>query len=115
MTIKIITLAIFLFTVFMGFRQGYAMVTGTPEITALFGKWNFPRSGTTIFGAITILSAAMILFPKTYFLGNSILALSILLIICLHLSVKDVKAASIEIPFMVMNLFLIYFGYPFAR
>lgn len=115
MTIKIITLAILLLTAFMGFRQGYAMVTGTPEMIDLFEKWNFSRTGSTVFGAITILSAAMILFPKTYFLGNSIMALSILLIICLHLSAKDLKAASIEIPFIVMNLILIYFGYPFAR
>lgn len=113
--IRIINTALILFTVYMGFKQGWAMCSGKPEMLAMFSKWNFSREAVKINGAITLLSALLILFPRTFVLGNFMMAATILLIICLQLSVKDLKGAAIELPFFLMNLAIIYMQYPLPK
>ena len=53
----------------MGFKQGLAMLTGKPEMLELFGKWGIGKSAVMINGMVTILSAVLILFPKTFIWG----------------------------------------------
>ncbi len=43
----------------MGMKQGYAMISGKPEMTEMFGKWGFTKIGLIANGAITIISAIM--------------------------------------------------------
>ncbi|MGS2740066.1 DoxX family protein [Sinomicrobium pectinilyticum] len=92
--------------VFMGLKQGYAMLTGKPEMMEMFGKWNFNKTGLMITGAVTMLSAVMILFPKTFVWGNFLMAVGILLIICFHFADKDLKGVAIELPFLLLNTVL---------
>ncbi|MCH5687945.1 hypothetical protein LWM68_28970 [Niabella sp. W65] len=70
MALKIINTALILVAVFMGFKQGYAMFSGKPEMLEMFGKWGFNKSGLMMNGAITIIAALLILFPKTFVWGN---------------------------------------------
>lgn len=112
MLVKIINSLLILFVVFMGFKQGWAMVTGAPQMLDKFGKWHFSNKGLFLFGAITMLSALLILFPQTFVIGNILMAATILIIICLQLSEKNLKGAAIEVPFLLMNLLIIYLGYP---
>jgi len=63
-------------------------------------------------GLITILAALLILFPKTFIWGNFLMAAGILLIICFHLLDKDIKGVAIEIPFLLLNLIIIYLQHP---
>lgn len=112
MILKIINSALILIAVFMGFKQGIAMFSGKPEMTEMFGKWGFDKTGLMINGAITILAAIMILFPKTFVWGNFLMAAGILLIICFHLINKDLKGVMIELPFLFLNLLIIYLQHP---
>jgi hypothetical protein len=112
MTIRIINTLLILFVVFMGLKQGWGMLTGKSEMLAMFGKWHFNKQNLMAFGAITILSASLILFPRTFIFGNVLMASTILFIIGLQLSVKDIKGAAIELPFLLMNLLIIYLQYP---
>ncbi|MCK7516831.1 MAG: hypothetical protein MZV64_03480 [Ignavibacteriales bacterium] len=57
----------------------------------------FNKTGLMINGAITIIGALLILFPKTFLWGNFIMARGILLIICLHLLDQDLKGMTIRI------------------
>ncbi|SHL11907.1 hypothetical protein [Chryseobacterium contaminans] len=66
MILKIINSILILTAVFMGFKQGIAMISGKPEMTAMFGKWGFDKTGLIINGAVTILASILILFPKTF-------------------------------------------------
>ena len=91
------------------------MITGKPEMTEMFGKWNFNKTGLTIMGIITILGAVLILFPKTFLLGNFITAAGILLIIVFHLNDKDLKGVAIELPFLLLSLLIIYLQHPLSR
>ena len=96
----------------MGLKQGYAMFSGKPEMLEMFGKWGFSKTGLMINGIITIVSALMILFPKTFVWGNFIMAADVLMIMCFHLLDKDLKGVAIELPFLLLNLVIIYLQYP---
>jgi hypothetical protein len=115
MAIKIINSLLMLFAVYMGFKQGWAMFTGKPEMLTMFSRWHFNRQCLTILGTITLLSALLILFPQTFIFGNFLMASTILFIICLQLSIKDLKGAVVELPFFLMNLLIIYFQHPLAK
>lgn len=112
MIIKIINSALILIAVFMGFKQGYAMFTGNSQMIEMFGKWNIGKSGVMMNGLITIFAAILILFPKTFVWGNFIMAAGILLIICFHLMDRDFKGVLIELPFLLLNLVIIYLQHP---
>lgn len=112
MILKILNSILILFSVFMGLKQGYAMFSGKPEMMEMFGKWGFGKTGLMINGAVTILAAVLILFPKTFVWGNFLMAAGILLIICFHLLDKDLKGVAIEIPFLLLNLLIIYLQHP---
>ena len=99
----------------MGLKQGWAMVSGKPEMLELFGKWNFNKSAVMVVGAITILSAILIVIPKTFVWGNFLMAAGILMILCFQLFDKNLKGAALEIPFLLLNLVIIYFQYPFKN
>lgn len=104
-----------LVAVAMGFKQGFAMATGKPEMVTMFSKWNFERMALMINGIITIIAAAMIIFPKTFIWGNFLMSAGILLIICFHLADGDLRGVLIEIPFLLLNLIIIYLQHPMVR
>jgi len=110
--IKILNSVLILCAVFMGLKQGFAMLTAKPEMMDMFSKWHFSKTALMVNGAITILSALLILFPKTFVWGNFIMAAEILMIICLHLLDKDLKGVAIELPFLLLNLVIIYLQHP---
>lgn len=115
MIVKIINGVLILFAVFMGLKQGWAMASGKPEMIELFSKWPVSKSGIMILGIVTLVSALLILFPKTFVWGNFLMAATILLITCFHLFQKDLKGAAIEVPFLVLNLLIIYLQHPLKK
>ncbi|KMQ59653.1 hypothetical protein ACM40_16105 [Chryseobacterium sp. BLS98] len=112
MVLKTINSIFILIAVFMGFKQGVAMLSGKPEMIEMFSKWNFSKTALMINGAVTIFATVLILFTKTFVYGNFLMAAGILLIICLHLLDKDLKGVSIELPFLLLNLIIIYLQHP---
>ena len=112
MILKIINAFLIIIAVFMGFKQGYAMFSAKPEVLEMFGKFGFSKNAVMINGIVTILSAILILFPKTFVWGNFLMAAGILMIICLELLHKDLKGAAIELPFLLLNLVIIYLQHP---
>ncbi len=112
MFIKILNTCLVLIAVFMALKQGWSMLNTKPEMMIMFGKWNIGKTGVIVFGLISILSALLILFPQTFLAGNFLMAATILLIICFQISVRNLRGAAIEIPFMLLNLIIIYFQHP---
>lgn len=112
MILKIINAALMLVAIFMGLKQGWAMFSGKPEMIEMFGKWNINKTVLMIIGAVTILSSLLIIFPKTFVWGNFLMAAGILLIICFHLLDRDLKGVAIELPFLLLNLIIIYLQHP---
>jgi DoxX-like family len=112
---KILNSILILVAVFMGLKQGWAMLTGKTEMMEMFSKWNFNKTGLMINGVIIIISALLILYPKTFLWGNFLMAAGILLIICFHLLDKDLKGMAIELPFLLLNLVIIYLQHPLSK
>lgn len=112
MILKIINSVLILFAVFMGTKHGWNMLTAKPEMLEMFGKWNLGKNEVIINGAVTLLASVLILFPKTFVWGNFLMAAGILMIICLQLLNKDLKGVAIEIPFLLLNLVIIYLQHP---
>ena len=112
MILKILNSILIIFAVFMGTKHGWNMLTAKPEMLEMFDKWNFSKNAVIVNGAITLLASILILFPKTFVWGNFLMAAGILLIICLQLLNKDLKGVAIEIPFLLLNLVIIYLGHP---
>jgi len=115
MIVKIFNSILIVIAVFMGLKQGWAMFMGKVEMVEMFSKWNFGRTGLMMNGSITMISALLILYPKTFLWGNFIMAAGILLIICLHLLDKDMKGMIVELPFLLLNLIIIYLQHPLAK
>ena len=99
----------------MGLKQGYAMFSAKPEMLEMFNKWGFSKTAVMINGAITMVSALLILHPKTFVWGNFIMAAGVLMIMCLHLLDKDLKGVLIELPFLLLNLIIIYLQHPLSK
>lgn len=112
MILKILNSILILFAVFMGTKHGWNMLTAKPEMLEMFGKWNLSKNVVIINGGTTLIASALILFPKTFVWGNFLMAAGILLIICLQLLNKDLKGVAIEIPFLLLNLVIIYLQHP---
>jgi hypothetical protein len=112
MLLRIVNAILILFALFMGLKQGWAMFSGSPQMLEMFGKWHFSKTAVMITGAVTMLSAVLLLHPRTFLWGNFLMAAGILLIICLHLQDRDLKGAGIELPFFLLNLVIIYLQHP---
>jgi len=113
--IKIINSVLILFSVFMGIKHGWGMVTGEPKMLEMFGKWEIGKSGVMVLGIVGVLASIMLLFPKTFFLGNFLTAGVLLLMAALYLNQRDIKGALVELPFMIMPLVILYLQHPLAK
>lgn len=68
-----------------------------------------------VFGGITLLIGVLLLIPKTFFLGNMLNAISIVIIMALAMKAGNFKMVLMEIPFLIMPLVLIWLKYPFIK
>lgn len=110
--IKILNSLLIIIAVYMGLKQGWAMFSGKPEMLEMFSKWHLNKNAVMVNGVVTMVSALLILHPKTFLWGNFLMAAGILLILCLQLLDKNLKGAAIELPFLLLNLVIIYLQHP---
>ena len=115
MMLRIIHSGLLLFVVFMGIKQGYSMISGSPQIVKMLEDLNFNNTEILLFGIVTLIGAILILHPKTFFMGNLIMGATIVLLIFLQIQNQNIKGAIIEIPFLLMNIILVYWKYPFSK
>ncbi|MGK9124387.1 hypothetical protein M1D52_09710 [Olivibacter sp. SA151] len=111
----IISLILLLISVFLSFKHGWDSlhVKDHPEPAKMMAELGIKESYVPIMGIVMILIGLLLLFPRTFFLGNVLNAVSILLIMALALNAGNTKMALIEIPFLIMPLILIWLKYPF--
>ena len=113
MILKIIQISLMIIAVGLCIKHGINMILAKPAMLEMFGKWQFNKTAVILTGCVTLLSALLIPFHKTFLWGNFLMAAGILLIISLQLLHKDLKGAMIEIPFLLLNLIILYLQYPF--
>ncbi|PWJ56904.1 hypothetical protein CLV98_10913 [Dyadobacter jejuensis] len=115
MTLKIVNAVLMFGAVLMGLKQGYAMFSGKLEMLEMFSKWGFTKTDVALLGLVTLIASVLILFPRTFVWGNFLMAAGILLIICYHALDQNLKGIAIELPFLLLNMVIIYFQYPLKR
>lgn len=113
MILKVLNSALIVFVVYLALKHGWNMLTTKPEAVNTFAKWGLGKPYVMGYGLILWAAALFILFPKTFVWGNFIMATGILLFICLQLYNHQLKEALIEVPFLLLNLIIIYLQHPF--
>lgn len=113
MATKIIGGLLILVTVYFGVSHGSrAFQKPSAEYSEMVNSLGITEIVRITMGCCAILSAVLILFPKTFFIGNVARAILLVVMMALALKATNYKFALIEIPFLLMPLALIYLGHP---
>jgi len=117
MTKNIISIILLLLSVFLNFKNGYSTFNSgnNPESAKMMAELGIKISYLPYIGLALIGIGALLLFPKTFLIGNILNAISFMLIMALALNAGNYKMAFIEIPFLIMPLLLIWLKYPFIK
>ncbi|MFN8347188.1 MAG: hypothetical protein U0X91_19455 [Spirosomataceae bacterium] len=114
---NILSLVLLLSAVFLSFKHGWDTFhyKNNPQSLRMMNELGISESVIPFFGALTIAIGVLLLLPKTFFLGNVLNAMSILLIMALSLNAGNYKMALMEIPFLALPLVMIWLKYPFKN
>lgn len=111
---KIVTIALVLISSFLSLKHGWdAFQPATAEQAKMMADLGITKSMVPFVGILSIVIGLMLLFPQTFFMGNLLNAIVILLIMALSLRAGNIKMAFIEVPFLTLSLLLIWLKYPF--
>lgn len=114
---NIIALLLLLVSVYLAFKHGWETLNYKkhPESLKMMNELGIGEAVIPFFGAVTILIGVLLLIPKTFFLGNLLNALSIVVVMALAVRAGNFRMAIIEIPFLIMPLAMIWLKYPFTK
>lgn len=114
---NIISLVLLIVSVVLSFKHGWDIFNykKNHETLKMLSELGISELFIPFFGVLTIAIGVLLLTPKTFFLGNVLNAMSILLIMALSLKVGNFKIALIEIPFLIIPLVMIWLKYPFKN
>jgi hypothetical protein len=114
---NIISLLLLIVSVSLSFKHAWdtAHYQRNPESFKMMESLGVSVSMVPAFVGLTLVTGILMLIPKTFFLGNIIHAMSIVMIMGLALRSGNIRIALVEIPFLVMPLLMIYLKYPFKN
>lgn len=113
----IISLALLIVSVTLSFKHGWDTFNykNNPESVKTMQELGINEPIIPLFGMVTLVIGVLLLLPKTFFLGNLLNALAIVLIMALALRAGNYQMALIEIPFLAIPLIMIWLTYPFKN
>lgn len=113
---KIISTLLLFISSFLSLKHGWdTFQPATAEQTKMMADIGITETMKPFFGVFSIIMGLMILFPQTFFIGNLLNAITILLIMALSLRAGTTRTALLEIPFLALPLLLIWLKYPFRN
>ncbi|MEI9918412.1 MAG: hypothetical protein WDO14_06370 [Bacteroidota bacterium] len=111
---KIISIVLLIASALLSFKHGWdAFQQASAEQFKMMEELGISKSIMPYFGVFSVILGLMLFFPQTFFLGNVLNAITIVLIMALALNAGNYKMALLEIPFLAMPLILIWLKYPF--
>jgi hypothetical protein len=111
---KLISILLVLLSSFLSLKHGWdAFQPGNAEQAEMMAGLGITQTVKPFFGVFSILIGLLILFPQTFFIGNLLNAITIVLIMALSLRTGIISTALLEIPFLALTLLLIWLTYPF--
>ncbi|HTN45836.1 MAG TPA: DoxX family protein [Flavipsychrobacter sp.] len=113
----IISLVLLIVSAALSFKHGWDTFhyKSNPQSLKMMSELGISEGVIPVIGALAILTGILLLFPRTFFWGNVLNALSILLIIALALRAGNVNMVVLEIPFLILPLVMIWLKYPFKN
>lgn len=113
---NILSLALLLVSIFLSLRHGWSSLNyrKNPESMKMLTALGMNERYVPAMGAALILIAFLLMFPRTFLVGNILNAFSILTIMALALNSGNYRIALMEIPFLILPLVLIALRYPFS-
>jgi hypothetical protein len=114
---KIISALLILVTVYLNAKHGWSGVSNTmsPAEIKMMTDIGIEKNWFLPIGILSFVICLLVLFPQTFFIGNILNAMVILIIMALSLKAGVIKTALIEIPFLLMPLLMIYLGHPLKK
>ncbi|WP_268225851.1 hypothetical protein [Sinomicrobium oceani] len=113
---NVISLVLLGISVFLSLKHGWdAFQPPNQEQSKMMAELGITKVTMPYFGVFSMLIGLMLLWPRTFFLGNMLNAMTILIIMALSLRAGNYRMALIEIPFLAMPLLLIFLKYPFKQ
>lgn len=112
---NIISAALLLISVTLSFKHAWDTVyyKSNPESIKMMENLGISETFIPYLAAVAIAVGVLLLIPKTFFLGNMLNAILVVMIMGLALRAGNYRIALIEIPFLVMPLVMIWLKYPF--
>lgn len=111
---RVISGMLILATLYMAFKQGLSMILSDQDMLGMLSQWGISGLIVQMMGSLVIVGALLLLYHKTFKVGNIITLVVIAYIIVSQLLNKDFESALIELPFFIMPLILLYLGHPFS-
>ena len=114
---NILSLVLLIVSVVLNLKHGWDTFNykNNPQSIKMMSELGINESFVPFLGILTIVIAVLQLIPKTFFFGNVLNAIVILLIIAFSLKAGNYKIALIEIPFLMIPLIMIWLKYPFKN
>lgn len=111
---KIISIILLLASAFLSIKHGWdAFQPPNAAQAKMMKSLGVTQAVLPYFGVLSIIMGLMLFFPKTFFIGNVLSAIMIVLIMAFSLKAGDTTTALIEIPFLALPLVLIRLKFPF--
>ena len=111
---KILSSILIVVTVYLSAKHGWGGITGNvkPEEAQMMASLGISKPMLTVISVALLAVAVLVLFPQTFFIGNVLNAITILLIMAYAVQSGNLKIALIEVPFLLMPLLLIWLKHP---
>lgn len=112
---NLISLLLLIISVTLNFKHAWdtTQYKGNPESAKMMESLGIGESAIPYLVLLSIIVGLLLIFPRTFFLGNLLNAISIVVIMCLALNSGNYKIALLEIPFLAIPLIMIWLKYPF--
>ncbi|MBA4056339.1 MAG: hypothetical protein C0490_16610 [Marivirga sp.] len=113
---RIVSIVLLLVSVFLSLKHGWdAFQPPNAQQQKMMADLGITKTVMPYFGVFSVALGLMLIFPKTFLVGNILHAIVILLIMALSLNSGNVRIALIEIPFLAMPLVMIWLKHPFPN
>jgi len=116
MIVKILSSILILVTVYLNFKHGWAGINNNmkPEEVKMMADLGLNKTMVTIISVLSLAVCLLTLLPPTFFIGNLLNAILIVVIMAFALRTGNYKIAFMELPFFAMPMLLIYLRHPLA-
>jgi len=114
---SLISLSLLIISASLSFKHAWDAFNyrNNPETLKMMSGLGISEPAIPYLSLLSIAIGVLMLIPKTFFLGNLLNAITIVVIMAMASRTGNFKMVMIEIPFLAMPLIMIALKYPFKN